>query len=101
MPIHAEAASLPFDPRPSSIGRSVSAPEAAAPSCAVCHGTEIVFDEVFDGGVLLLAECRRCEHRWTSRARPIARRPRQAQVRAGRRVGGAVEVAEPGVASAA
>jgi hypothetical protein len=50
--------------------------------CAVCHGTDVVEDEVFDEGVLLLGECRRCEHRWTSRPGPLARSTRHAPRRA-------------------
>lgn len=58
---------------------------AAGPRCAVCHGSDVLLDEVLDDGVLLLAECRRCEHRWTSRARPAVRRPRRVAARTGRR----------------
>jgi hypothetical protein len=36
--------------------------------CLICGFTEVRTDEVVDGGVVLLAECPRCEHRWTSRA---------------------------------
>jgi len=35
--------------------------------CLVCGFTEIRTDEVLDGGVVLLAECPRCDHRWTER----------------------------------
>ena len=35
--------------------------------CAVCAGHEIESDEVLDAGVLRLAECVRCGHRWTER----------------------------------
>ena len=56
--------------------------------CLVCGFAEIRTDEVVDRGVVFLAECPRCEHRWTSRA-PIvperrlrrvddAERPREA-----------------------
>jgi hypothetical protein len=41
--------------------------------CLVCGFSEIRTDEVVDRGVLLLAECPRCEHRWTER--PMARVP--------------------------
>jgi hypothetical protein len=37
------------------------------PRCAVCHGREVMRDEVFDAGSLQLCECRHCEHRWTFR----------------------------------
>ena len=42
--------------------------------CPVCGFAETHDDavEVEDGGVLFLAECPRCEHRWTSRALPCA-----------------------------
>jgi hypothetical protein len=35
--------------------------------CLVCGFSEIRTDEVVDRGVVFLAECPRCEHRWTSR----------------------------------
>ena len=35
--------------------------------CLVCGFTEIRTDEVVDRGVVLLAECLRCDHRWTER----------------------------------
>ena len=35
--------------------------------CLVCGFTEIRTDEVVDGGWVLLAECPRCDHRWTER----------------------------------
>ena len=56
------------------------ASEAAAPlrvvsrtveRCQVCGFTEIRTDEVVDRGVVFLAECPRCDHRWTS-VQPIA-----------------------------
>lgn len=34
--------------------------------CCVCGFSEIRTDEVVDRGVLFLAECPRCDHRWTS-----------------------------------
>ena len=39
--------------------------------CPCCSGAEVRTDEVVDRGRLYLAECPRCEHRWTSRT-PIA-----------------------------
>ena len=54
--------------------------------CAVCGGHEIESDEVLEGGVLLLASCLRCAHRWTERS------PRLARV-AGREHAEAAEVA--------
>jgi hypothetical protein len=35
--------------------------------CLVCGSSEVRTDEVVERGVLLLAECPRCEHRWTER----------------------------------
>jgi hypothetical protein len=35
--------------------------------CLVCGFTEVRTDEVVDRGVVLLAECPRCDHRWTAR----------------------------------
>jgi hypothetical protein len=40
--------------------------------CGVCGCNEVATDEVMDGEALFLAECPRCDHRWTSRA-PHAR----------------------------
>ncbi len=39
--------------------------------CLVCGFSEIRTDEVVDRGVVFLAECPHCEHRWTS-LEPIA-----------------------------
>ena len=39
--------------------------------CPCCSAAEVRTDEVVDRGRLYLAECPRCEHRWTSRT-PIA-----------------------------
>jgi uncharacterized Zn finger protein len=38
--------------------------------CLVCGSSEVRTDEVIDHGVVLLAECPRCDHRWTDR--PLA-----------------------------
>ncbi len=35
--------------------------------CLVCGFREIRTDEVVDRGIVLLAECPRCDHRWTER----------------------------------
>jgi len=35
--------------------------------CLVCGFGEVVTDEVVDRGVVLLAECPRCDHRWTEK----------------------------------
>jgi hypothetical protein len=42
--------------------------------CLVCGFAEVRTDEVVDRGLVFLAECPRCEHRWTSRA-PVESRP--------------------------
>ena len=34
--------------------------------CLVCGSSEVRTDEVVDRGLVFLAECPRCEHRWTS-----------------------------------
>jgi ribosomal protein S27AE len=39
--------------------------------CGICGFSEVRTDEVVDTGILFLAECPRCEHRWTSQ-QPIA-----------------------------
>jgi ribosomal protein S27AE len=39
--------------------------------CGICGFSEVRTDEVVDGSVLFLAECPRCDHRWTS-PEPIA-----------------------------
>ena len=36
--------------------------------CLVCGSSEVRTDEVVDRGLVFLAECPRCEHRWTSLA---------------------------------
>ncbi|HEY8156392.1 MAG TPA: hypothetical protein VII72_19835 [Myxococcota bacterium] len=48
--------------------------------CLVCGCAEVRTDEVIDRGLVFLAECPRCEHRWTSRA-PAA--PGAARFKAG------------------
>jgi len=35
--------------------------------CRVCGFAEVRTDEVVEGGIVLLAECPRCEHRFTLR----------------------------------
>ncbi len=42
--------------------------------CCICGFSEVKTDEVVDRGVLFLAECPRCEHRWTSQE-PITAEP--------------------------
>lgn len=33
--------------------------------CSVCGGADVAIDEVFERGLWLLSECRRCQHQWT------------------------------------
>jgi hypothetical protein len=40
--------------------------------CPVCRSAEVHTDEVTDREVVLLAECPRCEHRWTLQLAPAA-----------------------------
>jgi len=47
--------------------------------CSVCGGSDVAIDEVFERGLWLLSECRRCEHQWTEG--PLGS-PRGAVVRA-------------------
>lgn len=43
--------------------------------CLVCGFNEVHTDQVVDRGTVLLAECPRCDHRWTERplAMPVRR----------------------------
>ncbi len=50
---------------------SVSASFNRRLRCCICGFSEVRTDEVVDRGVLFLAECPRCDHRWTS-PEPIA-----------------------------
>ncbi len=45
---------------------SVSASFNRRLRCCICGFSEVRTDEVVDRGVIFLAECPRCEHRWTS-----------------------------------
>ena len=62
------------------VDRAVSAAQPSVSRCRVCGSSEVRTDEVVDRGAVLLAECPRCEHRWTQPAagpfvvRPPARR---------------------------
>ncbi len=53
--------------------------------CLVCGFGEVHTDEVVDRGVVFLARCPRCDHRWTSpepfaaEAVAVARPPRRAR----------------------
>ena len=63
-------------------------PERTLWRCLVCGSSEVRTDEVVDRGWVLLAECARCDRRWTAlaqpgaaahvaRARPARRSPRE------------------------
>jgi hypothetical protein len=47
--------------------------------CLVCGSSEVRTDEVNHRGLLLLAECPRCQHRWTEDAIPAIPAPAQAR----------------------
>ena len=49
--------------------------------CLVCGCSEVRTDEVVDRGVVLLAECPRCEHRWTERRAGVLPGPTRTEVR--------------------
>ncbi len=51
-----------------SLGRRVT---RTVTRCLVCGSSEVRTDEVIDRGIVMLAECPRCEHRWTA-LRPAA-----------------------------
>jgi hypothetical protein len=56
---------------------SLRSPSHTLTRCLVCGFSEVRTDEVIDRGVVLLAECPRCEHRWTrplAHSRPVAAR---------------------------
>ncbi len=44
-------------------------------ACRICGTHEVDLDEVLDAGVLRLAECERCGHRWTERPLLAVSRP--------------------------
>jgi len=52
--------------------------------CRVCGSVEVRTDDVVDRGLVLLAECRRCENRWTEASPGEA--PRRAVARVVREV---------------
>jgi hypothetical protein len=39
--------------------------DAERGACAICGSGDVALDEAFDRGLWMLAECRRCQHRWT------------------------------------
>ncbi len=44
----------------------MTSPRRTLTRCLVCGFAEVRTDEVIDRGLVLLAECPRCEHRWTA-----------------------------------
>ena len=61
-------------------GRSVwnmPTPDRTISRCLVCGSTEVRTDEVVERGIVFLAECAHCDHRWTSPLPEVApdRRP--------------------------
>jgi hypothetical protein len=58
-------------------------PSRTLTRCLVCGSSEIRTDEVIDHGVVLLAECPRCAHRWTHSAGPAGAQARARLRRAG------------------
>jgi hypothetical protein len=46
----------------------LDAPRRSLVRCRVCGFSEVHTDEVEHRGTLILAECPRCEHRWTAPA---------------------------------
>jgi hypothetical protein len=48
-------------------------------ACGLCGSHELDLDEVLDAGVLRLAACVRCGHRWTERPLLAAARPAEAE----------------------
>lgn len=61
---------------------TLNRPERTLTRCLVCGFGEVRTDEVVDRGLVLLAECPRCDHRWTTGA-PAPPSPRAVRVRAG------------------
>ena len=51
--------------RSQTLARRRTAPAIAPQTCSVCGGADVAVDEVFERGLWLLAECRRCENQWT------------------------------------
>jgi transcription elongation factor Elf1 len=62
----------------------MSSLESALRCCPVCGSSEVRSDEVVDRGWVLLAECARCDRRWTASAEPGAA-PHVARARPARR----------------
>ena len=75
------------------MARAIPTLPSAGVRCRVCGCAEVQTDEANDGEALFLAECPRCDHRWTQ-----ALREPPALVRAAVRAGAVVR---PEVANAA
>lgn len=54
---------------------SLRTPSHTLTRCLVCGSSEVRTDEVIDRGIVFLAECPRCEHRWTRSAAHASLRP--------------------------
>lgn len=48
-------------------------------ACGLCGSRELDLDEVHDAGVLRLAACMRCGHRWTEQPLLAVARPADAE----------------------
>ena len=60
-------------------------PERTIWRCLVCGSNEVRTDVVVDRGIVMLAECPRCDHRWTESPAPptsplIARAPKARRI---------------------
>jgi hypothetical protein len=80
----AEAAPAPADD-PLRTGRlclELASPLRTLVRCRVCGFSEVHTDEVLHRGTLILAECPRCEHRWTAPAEAPRSGPGVRRVRA-------------------
>ena len=49
------------------MARAIPTLPSAGVRCRVCGCAEVQTDEANDGEALFLAECPRCDHRWTQR----------------------------------
>lgn len=64
------ASALPLETAPPAGLHSPAVRPPGEAACPVCSGHDLDCDEVSDGRPLWLAECRRCQHRWTARPAP-------------------------------
>ncbi len=51
--------------RSQTTARRLTARALTPEACGVCSGADVAIDEVFERGLWLLSECRRCQHQWT------------------------------------